>query len=147
MCRSRRELSNEYLLAKFGFDTTAAAAAAENEPCKVCPLSAYISPRCIYGLQSYPLKGMENADCRLLLQRIADAFELSTSDMDCVAIGSAMFGLKGFKQRGDTTPESNIGKPEAQACLEALAKKIESSPAVLDSQGFLNAFSGVKVLR
>ena len=39
MCRSRRELSNEYLLAKFGFDI------AENEPCKVCPLSAYISPR------------------------------------------------------------------------------------------------------
>ena len=32
-------LSNEYLLAKFGFDT------AENEPCKDCPLSAYRSPR------------------------------------------------------------------------------------------------------
>ena len=30
--------SNAYLLAKFGFDT------AENEPCKVCPLSAYRSP-------------------------------------------------------------------------------------------------------
>ena len=30
MCRSRRELSNAYLLAKFEFDT------AENEPCKVC---------------------------------------------------------------------------------------------------------------
>ena len=29
MCRSRRELSNEFLLAKFGFDT------AENEPSKV----------------------------------------------------------------------------------------------------------------
>ena len=29
-CRSRQELSNEYLLAKFGFDT------AENEPPKVC---------------------------------------------------------------------------------------------------------------
>ena len=28
LCRSRRELSNEYLLAKFGFDT------AENEPLK-----------------------------------------------------------------------------------------------------------------
>ena len=40
MCRSRRELSNESLLAKFGFDT------AENEPCKVCPLSTYRSPRC-----------------------------------------------------------------------------------------------------
>ena len=34
MCRSRRELSNAYLLvlAKFGFDT------AETEPCKVCPI-------------------------------------------------------------------------------------------------------------
>ena len=32
--------SKEYLLAKFGFDT------AENESCKVCPLSAYRSPRC-----------------------------------------------------------------------------------------------------
>ena len=31
MCRSRRELSNAYFLAKFGFDT------AENEPCPVCP--------------------------------------------------------------------------------------------------------------
>ena len=32
MCRSRRELSNAYFRAKFGFDT------AENEPCKVCPI-------------------------------------------------------------------------------------------------------------
>ena len=39
LCRSRRELSNAYLLAKFGFDT------AETEPCKVCLLSAYRSPR------------------------------------------------------------------------------------------------------
>ena len=31
LCRSRRELLNAYLLAKFGFDT------AENEPSKVCP--------------------------------------------------------------------------------------------------------------
>ena len=40
LCRSRRELSNAYLLANVGFDT------AENEPCKVCPLSVYRSPRC-----------------------------------------------------------------------------------------------------
>ena len=40
LCRSRREFSNEYLLAKVGIDT------AENEPCKVCPISAYRSPRC-----------------------------------------------------------------------------------------------------
>ena len=33
MGRSRRELSNAYLLAKFRFDT------AENEPCQVCPIS------------------------------------------------------------------------------------------------------------
>ena len=38
MCRSRRGLSNEYLLAKFGVDT------AESEPCKVCPLSASPDP-------------------------------------------------------------------------------------------------------
>ena len=38
-CRSCQELANEYLLAKFGVDT------AENEPCKVCPLSAHRSPR------------------------------------------------------------------------------------------------------
>ena len=30
-CRSRREVSNAYLLAKFGIDT------AGNEPCQVCP--------------------------------------------------------------------------------------------------------------
>ena len=41
MCRSRRELSNAYFLAKFGFDIE------ENEPCQVCPLSAYRSPRFI----------------------------------------------------------------------------------------------------
>ena len=39
MCRSRRELSNAYLLAKIGVDT------AENEPFQVCPLSVYRSPR------------------------------------------------------------------------------------------------------
>ena len=32
MCRFRREPSNAYFLAKFGFDT------AENEPCQVCPI-------------------------------------------------------------------------------------------------------------
>ena len=34
-CRSRRELSNAYFVAKFGFDT------AVHEPFQVCPLSAY----------------------------------------------------------------------------------------------------------
>ena len=35
MCRSRRDVSKEYVFAKIGFDTK------ENEPCKVCPLSVY----------------------------------------------------------------------------------------------------------
>ena len=39
---------NEYLLAKIGVDT------AENEPCKVCPLSAYRSPRCEHYLEEKP---------------------------------------------------------------------------------------------
>ena len=49
LCRSRRELSNAYLLAKFGFVT------AENEPLKVCLLSAYRSlrsPAIRFGLGS-----------------------------------------------------------------------------------------------
>ena len=44
LCRSRRELSNEYLVAKIGFDT------AEKEPSKVCPLSVYRSPRFIFDV-------------------------------------------------------------------------------------------------
>ena len=32
LCRSRRELSNAYFVAKFDLDT------AENEPCQVCPI-------------------------------------------------------------------------------------------------------------
>ena len=43
----RDSYSNEYLLAKFGFDT------AESEPCKVCPLSAYRSPRYTVGSIKY----------------------------------------------------------------------------------------------
>ena len=38
LCRSRRELSNEYFLAKFGLDT------AENEPSKVCPIERCTQP-------------------------------------------------------------------------------------------------------
>ena len=44
LCRSRRELSNAYLLAKIGVDT------AENEPSKVCPIercSTLSEKRCL----------------------------------------------------------------------------------------------------
>ena len=38
LCRFRRELSNEYLLAKFSFDT------AENEPCKNFNFLTFLTP-------------------------------------------------------------------------------------------------------
>ena len=57
LCRSRRELSNAYLLTKFGFDT------AENEPCKDCPLSAYRSPRS--ALEDRLAKGNKSVEDRL----------------------------------------------------------------------------------
>ena len=56
LCRSRRELSNDYLFAKFGFDTT------ENEPCKDCPLSAYRSPRFIEDFDKDAAKAMKDED-------------------------------------------------------------------------------------
>ena len=42
LCRSRRDLSNEYFFAKFGFDI------AENEPCQVCPIEQRSICRRIY---------------------------------------------------------------------------------------------------
>ena len=57
LCRSRRELSNAYLLAKFGLDT------AENEPCQVCP-----TPR---NAAASPRRGrVERGDVELLLDRV-----------------------------------------------------------------------------
>ena len=64
LCRSRRELSNAYLLAKFGFD------AAENEPCQVCPIPrdaateaervrARMQGEAYYGLGSHGAKGAD----------------------------------------------------------------------------------------
>ena len=50
MCRSRRELSNAYLLAKFGFD------AAENEPSKV----ARWTECSLYGIEALAA-GMQGA--------------------------------------------------------------------------------------
>ena len=58
LCISRCELSNEYFLAKIGFD------AAENATCKICPFSVYSpddgdyyfcyrSPRCVFLEHSF----------------------------------------------------------------------------------------------
>ena len=51
LCRSRRELSNEYLLAKFGFGP------AENEPSKVGrdPVSPDCNRDCVRGERKHAL--------------------------------------------------------------------------------------------
>ena len=48
LCRSRRELSNAYLLAEFGLDT------AENEPCQVGPIERQGAPRLRGPLHAEP---------------------------------------------------------------------------------------------
>ena len=54
LCKSRLEPSNEHLFAKVGFDT------AENEPCEVCPLSAYRSPRLLVTLMQRASRSMSS---------------------------------------------------------------------------------------
>ena len=61
LCASRRELSN-FRLQKFGFDK------AENEPCKVCPLSVYRPPRWIHFHQG-------DAGVRRLFEKISNLLE------------------------------------------------------------------------
>ena len=60
-CRSRRDLSNAYFVANIRFD------AAESEPCKLSPLSAYRSPRFkIYGaILSLGADGVDLPVCKL----------------------------------------------------------------------------------
>ena len=48
LCRSRRELSNAHLVAKFCFDIT------ENEPCKVCPIPCGAASRHLRGRSRKP---------------------------------------------------------------------------------------------
>ena len=62
MCRSRRELSNAYLLAKIGVDT------AENEPCKVCPLSVY---RSHFRAVRFPFENQSGSLLAILAQGVA----------------------------------------------------------------------------
>ena len=73
--RSRRELSNEYLLAKIGFDT------AENAPCKVCPLSAYRSLRFVSDRSSIFQDDYSSSIAAARLELLADVSEKSCNIM------------------------------------------------------------------
>ena len=65
--------------AKIGFDT------AENEPCKVCPLSVYRYYRSI--ITTDPVQ-----------------VQLNRAGFDGQAVGSALFGLQGFEPSPDVDP-------------------------------------------
>ena len=54
--------SKKILLAKIGVDT------AENEPCKVCPLSVYRSPRCVEFIQGSRIKDLNVSNSNLTAQ-------------------------------------------------------------------------------
>ena len=54
LCRSRREPSNAYFVAKFGLDT------AENEPCRVCPINELLGAVLAEDLDLPP----ETVDCK-----------------------------------------------------------------------------------
>ena len=88
-CRSRRELSNEYLVAKIGFDT------AENEPCKVCPLSVYRSPRSSHAMISVILRIMFTAKLTGFLTTVpSDRIAmLKKCDVALVLFGTVWNGL------------------------------------------------------
>ena len=61
LCRSRRELSNAYFLAKLGFDT------AENEPCQVCPIPRNAAADDRAGLREEADRRQRGRDGRLLV--------------------------------------------------------------------------------
>ena len=95
LCRSRRELSNAYLLAKFGFDT------AENEPCKVCPLSVYRSPRCL---------------------PYADRFE------HVLSVLLRLWGVRPTRQRPVSTHDSRVGELARSSFNCSRGRSLRGSP-------------------
>ena len=87
LCRSRRELSNAYLLAKIGVDT------AENEPCKVCPLSVYRSPRCVAVVATGLTVSTSGALAVLVRWYRADVATVYTSDERVRGKATALLGV------------------------------------------------------
>ena len=92
MCRVRRELSNEYLLAKFGFDT------AENESLKVCLISFNFQ---VMGFNFHILNRYSAPVAASCIRRIAPrgipapgTAKITTSDNNSASVRSLMDGGK-----------------------------------------------------
>ena len=97
LCRSRRELSNAYLLAKFGLDT------AENEPCEVCPTE----------------------QCRRQRQVVLDGYvnEFCETDMAVASWAQRWTQPPGGEQTGQSGGAGKLGL--VLSCIEAkICKKI-----------------------
>ena len=77
MCRSRRALSNAYLLAKFGLDT------AENEPSKVCRTGRRCMPEQLYSI--LPLDG-DRPNLSTQAEDAGEAAQKTISDYDDTSV-------------------------------------------------------------
>ena len=93
-------MSTYYLLAKFGFDTV------ENEPCKVCPLSAYRSPRLNADLASFSDATKELGKEENQMKTDAAKF---AADMDAATVNAGSFlQVKDRSEEGDRPPTSLV---------------------------------------
>ena len=112
LCRSRRELSTAYLVAKIGFDR------AENEPRKVCPLFVYRSPKFL----GKPASLREFADVSLSFSSICfflspqgptgRRFHFSLTDIvDSVTAALAVFDSFSVSERNYLMNDSSAIRP------------------------------------
>ena len=113
MCRSRRELSNEYLLAKIGVDT------AENEPLEVWgENSIHYS---LHSLATYLPRGAGQHD------RLPAHGRCSIASVACV-LARANSGRESPQQRGESPPPPRTAACGAQKLRDRLASRLLSNP-------------------
>ena len=86
--------TKKYLLANFGFDT------AENEPCKVCPLSVHLYPRFLADL----LTCANFADSTSRPTIISADFVAYTSSFECAHNGSKLGVFDVFRTNSESPP-------------------------------------------
>ena len=131
LCRSRRELSNAYFVAKFGFDT------AVNEPFKVCPLSAYRSPRLYVSMTNGSAKvvlGTEDGE-KLECANVAVSgnklsFELDNTRFDLMLEGGEWNSPGSATLKGEWT-EPGSGDRGSASYTAVVAQE---SPAQLEEE-------------
>ena len=107
MCRSRRELSNEYLLAKIGVDT------AENEPLEV------------WG------KIIQYSSFFFRRDALKEQFGKEPNRVSCLAVKGALLGTRHPRKEKEAALQIVTGKP---ACLDGkivMSTQSEKEPSVI----------------